>query len=185
MNYPEQEYLNELLDYQPNTGYLFWKHRSIEKFNSIKAYKCWNSRYAFKKAGMKNKTHGYIYVGVDGKQYLAHRLIWIMVNEIIPSAMQIDHINHIRSDNRIDNLRLVTCQQNRMNTGLLKNSLSDITGVHWCYRENKWRARIKINRKNISLGYYNCKYQAINARKLAERKYNFHENHGAKIQYEY
>lgn len=83
------------------------------------------------KAGYVSNKDGYIRVMLDGKGYLAHRIIWEMHNGQIPNGMQIDHINHIRNDNRIENLRLVSNQDNQKNTKRSGNNKSGVTGVCW------------------------------------------------------
>lgn len=68
------------------------------------------------KVGSKNINSGYVYVSLNGNNILAHRLIWEAFNGEIPEGMEIDHINTIRSDNRLENLRLTTIKENRNNS---------------------------------------------------------------------
>jgi len=58
------------------------------------------------------------------------------------------------------------------------NNTSGVTGVYWNKRDRKWQAMIKVNNKQIHLGYFEGKTEAITARKIAEIKYGFHPNHG-------
>lgn len=102
---PEKEYFNCCLAYQPN-GSLIWKQRPESHFSSVAQAKTWNARYAGKSAGCY--SNGYRVVSVNKKLQLAHRVIWIMHFGSIPAGMEVDHINHVKSDNRITNLRLVT-----------------------------------------------------------------------------
>ena len=90
-----------------------------------------------------------------------------------PDGMVVDHINHNPLDNRKDNLRVCTQQQNMMNQSKRKDNTSGITGVHWVEgkRRKKWVARITVNKKQKTLGYYNTKEEAIEARKQAEIEY--------------
>ena len=83
----------------------------------------------------------------------------------------IDHINHDKSDNRKSNLRMCTVAQNNFNKGLSKNNTSGIIGVYWSKKDRKWRSRIMINRKSISLGMFNNLEDAIRARLQAEVNY--------------
>ena len=113
--------------------------------------------------------NGYIhYSGTkDGlKNKKLHRII---MDE--PEGLMIDHINRIPLDNRKDNLRTVTNQQNMMNTGIRSDNTSGFTGVYWDKKKNKWEARITINGKKKFLGYFKDKQDAINTRKEAEIKY--------------
>ena len=80
-----------------------------------------------------------------------------------------DHINRDRSDNRRINLRHVTYTQNAINKKKLSNNTSGFTGVYW--EAGRWRARIWINNKNICLGTYELKEDAIKARTKAEEEY--------------
>lgn len=87
------------------------------------------------------------------------------------SSLQVDHINGIKHDNRKQNLRIVTNQQNHMNKGVSKNNSSGTVGVSFSKHKGKWRAYITLNDKQKSLGYYYKKEDAIKARKEAEILY--------------
>lgn len=126
-----------------------------------------------------DKGNGYIYVKIFGKRYYAHRIVWIMHNGDIPDGMFIDHINHNRSDNRIENLRIVTRLGNNRNKSKQANNSSGITGVTFCKQYGKWKAQINANGKTINLGRYATIEEAAKARKAAEKRLNFHTNHGA------
>ena len=83
----------------------------------------------------------------------------------------IDHINRDRLDNRKNNLRIATHQQNTINRSVQSNNISNIPGVSWRKDRNKWRAYITVNKKQISLGMFKTKEEAIKARKEGEIKY--------------
>lgn len=82
-----------------------------------------------------------------------------------------DHINRNELDNRKSNLRPATFTENAQNRSLFKNNTSGITGVGWHKNTNNWRARITVNNKQICLGYFDNKEDAIKARLRAEQKY--------------
>jgi len=124
-------------------------------------------------AGCKHNM-GYVVIGVDGCSYLAHRLAWLYVNGEWPKF--IDHRNHNRTDNRISNLGSVTRLENQRNMRLSASNTSGVTGVNW--GENRWNAHITINFKKKHLGSFIVFKDAVKARKIAEKKYGFHENHG-------
>lgn len=126
-------------------------------------------------------TWGYVIGTLRGRTVRAHRLIWEMHNGPIPNGMQIDHINHIRHDNRIENLRLVSNQENSKNNSMRKNNTSGVTGVCWNKQKGKWMAKIKVDYKTINLGLYSDIEKAVEARKQAEELYGFHENHGVNL----
>ena len=85
--------------------------------------------------------------GVAGRvREYAHRLIWFMFNGSIPDGLMIDHIDLDKSNNRLDNLRLITKSGNAQN--------SRCRGCFWDARTNKWRAQITIGGKSKHLGFF-------------------------------
>ena len=122
-------------------------------------------------------TNGYIIINIDGLRYKSHRLAWLYITGKWPDN-EIDHINHIVSDNRFINLRSATRAENNRNMPIQKNNTSGFTGVVWHKQANKWQAQISINRKNKSLGLFDIINDAIEAREKANIKYGFHHNHG-------
>ncbi|ATW61825.1 HNH endonuclease [Escherichia phage DTL] len=121
---------------------------------------------------------GYIMVGLNRKLILAHRIVWEMLKGPIPEGMEIDHINHCRSDNRIENLRMVSKPINQRNRSRSKNNTSVFTGVCWSKSASKLVSSMKVNGKKIHLGSFDEIQDAIAARKSANQKYKFHKNHG-------
>lgn len=81
-----------------------------------------------------------------------------------PSGYEIDHINHNPLDNRKQNLRICTHQQNQFNQPPQKNNSSGVTGVSYYAPRNKYRARIKYNQNDLHLGYYETFLEAVQAR---------------------
>lgn len=135
-----QTRLKELLDYDPETGVFTWR---VQTSNYIRIGDV---------AGMID-VHGYCVIGVDRKLYKAHRLAWVYTYSIIPDKMQIDHINGNTKDNRIDNLRCVTCVVNQQNQRKARcDNTSGFLGVH-PYGKG-WRARIMVNGKDKYLGTF-------------------------------
>ncbi len=128
-------------------------------------------------AGWTENT-GYVRLYFNGKTWQAHKLIWLMVHGRF-TPEQIDHINHDRSDNRLSNLRAATKRQNGRNQKLRVDSTSGVPGVY--PRPNgKWQAMMQGDHKE-HLGTFNTFEEAVAARKKAERKYGYHENHGASL----
>ena len=123
--------------------------------------------------------HGYKYVKIKYRQFATHRVIWALHNGEWPNG-QMDHINGVRDDNRIENLRIVTNQENQKNTKLSKNNKSGLPGVCWDKAACRWRATAVVNYKAYYLGIYEDFFEAVCARKSAELKYGFHTNHGRK-----
>ena len=153
-----------LLHYEPKTGVFTW---IISAAKRIKVGDV---------AGTINNM-GYRSIGLYGRIYLAHRLAWLYVYGEFPPD-QIDHINGITGDNRIVNLRAVDATANMRNQKKDKRNTSGITGVHWYPPTKKWQSRIKVGKRNIHLGYFECKYRAASYRKLAEEIYGFSKRHG-------
>lgn len=136
----------------------------------------WNARYAGRRAGKVNSATGYRYVAILNKLELEHRLIWVYVHGIWPD--EIDHINHMRDDNRIANLRAVTRPENCQNITMPSVNTSGHVGVYWHKGARKWMAQIVVGKKAKYLGLY-CKIEdAIAARNSANGDIGFHANHG-------
>lgn len=108
------------------------------------------------------ESRGYRQIYVKGKRYMAHRLAWMIINGAFPEN-QIDHINRVRDDNRISNLREATPTQNSYNTKIRKDNTSGIRGVGWYPKYNKWRAYINDKGKNVTIGYFSDKTSAERA----------------------
>lgn len=117
---------------------------------------------------------GYLIVEIEGKHYPAHQVIWLMKTGEI--AEEVDHINHVRDDNRWCNLRAVSHQEQQLNKSRAKNNTSGATGVY--PRGKRFCAYIKINKKLSVLGTFDTFEEAVKARKEAEKRLGFHENHG-------
>lgn len=92
---------------------------------------------------------GYIYPLIGGKHVKVHRLIAsaYLGLDMTNLKKQVDHRNGIRHDNRLENLRLVTCQQNHFNQ-------TTALGYYWHKRANKWQAKIKLDGRTIYLGRF-------------------------------
>ena len=157
----------ELLTYDATTGLLTWNVRRDRP-------KSWNSRYANKPAG--RVSNGYISLSINGSSHQAHRVAWFLFYGVNPDGF-IDHINGDRSDNRIDNLRLVSDSENKKNRRLQKNNSSGVPGVS--LRGSGWRVRIKSNGKELFLGSFDNFFDAVCARKSTQNKMGFNHNHGS------
>ena len=122
-------------------------------------------------AGRLN-SRGYIHIGINNKYYQAHRLVWVYHNADIPFGLEIDHINGVKNDNRISNLRLATRSENACNTVKRKDNTSGYKGVSFYKYSNKWEARIIINGKQIYLGNFDTAELASEAYKSAADKHH-------------
>ncbi len=126
-------------------------------------------------AGCMN-GEGYLVVKFRGSTFSLHRLAYAMYYGEWPE--QIDHVNGDRADNRINNLRSATLQENNKNKKLPRSNTSGHMGVSWSQKAMRWTAYISVKGKNKNLGSFNDIADAIVARKTAEIENGYHENHG-------
>ena len=160
-----QDKVQALFEFNPDTGIF------THKINKGKAR-------AGMVAGGKHKATNAIYLRINGKKELAHRIAWLYHFGELPDG-DIDHINHDRSDNRIRNLRVVDHSTNMKNKTKYSNNRYGCTGVSVDKRVGKYRAYISENGKQESLGYYTNYEDAVNARLAAlKTREAFHANHG-------
>lgn len=141
----------ELLSYDPATGVLRWRPRLV-RASSARTDSSWNGRYAGKMAGSAHNA-GYVRLAIDDHDYLAHRVIFLMVTGHWP-AHEIDHINMDRSDNRWANLREATSSQNKMNRRARSHSLAGLKGVKAVRGGRKWQARCRVHGQTHFLGSF-------------------------------
>jgi hypothetical protein len=141
------EYMRSVLSYDPESGVFTWTGRQ------------WNGRVA----GTAT-VDGYVRIVLCKTAFKAHRLAWALVNGYIPdSKIPMDHLNGIRNDNRICNLRLWTPKQNCENSSKPKSNTTGFKGVAKCKNSTKFRAYICHNRKQIHLGMFNSAAEANKA----------------------
>lgn len=135
-----QDRLRELLHYEPATGLFTWL--VVKGRRGLPG----------KQAGTVNH-HGYVCITIDGKKLKAHRLAWLYVNGEVPAG-EIDHINRCRTDNRIENLRVVDSRLNKENKLKLSNNKSGYKGVSWHERAGKWQAHVRTLGRSHYLGLF-------------------------------
>lgn len=157
-----QQKLQEVYDYNEETGEFKYRITTANGFAGDLA--------------TQKHSAGYLSVAINKKSYLAHRIIFFYKKGYWPEMM--DHINHIKSDNRWCNLREVNNQENTMNLPLQKNSATGVMGVCLHRPTGKYRAYIMVNRKHIHLGLFETIEEAKAVRLAASKQYNFHKNHG-------
>lgn len=175
------EMLHKLLRYEPETGKMYWRHRTIDIFGYSKFFtenRCnkWNTLHAGKEAFTCCDAGGRKVGSIFDRQYKAHRVIWAMIHGYWPE--EIDHEDHNPSNNKLGNLRPVPHRQNMKNQRLPKDNKSGFCGVRFEKRRDHWIAKIMVDNREIYLGSFTDKSGAIAARKAANIKYGFHPNHG-------
>ncbi len=152
-----QSRLKEILDYDAETGIFKWSKS------------CGHS-FAGKEAGCPSR--GYLTIRIDGQLYFAHRLAWLYAYGEMPSNF-IDHRDHKKSNNRIDNLRDVTKQGNGQNQ--IKALITSRTGFLGVYKDNtarlkkKFKAQINVDGKTLTLGRFATPEEAHAAYITAKR----------------
>lgn len=164
---PLIEYLRQRFDYGPETGALTWR-----------PWPGLNRRRAGKEVGV-HPQKGYRVLDLDGRWFLAHRICWALHHGAEPDG-EIDHINQIKSDNRISNLRVVDSNTNQRNRPVSTRNTSGVVGVYWVTASLKWHAEIGTGGGGVLfLGAFDRFGGAVAARRAAEKMLGYHKNHGA------
>ena len=163
-----QELLKKLFLYGPETGHFI---RLIS--TSSRARKGNIAGYL--------SSDGYWMITVNGMPQHAHRLAWVYTFGRTP-VNEIDHINHNRTDNRIENLREATRTMNERNRTMSKNNTSGHNGIYRPAGRKKWEVQLWINGKKFRGGYFYNIDEAIKARDKLYKKHSFHKNHGKVMQ---
>jgi hypothetical protein len=120
-------------------------------------------------AGCLSPTTRYIHVKLKQYQYLAHRLAWLYCHGTWP-ASEIDHIDRCRSNNVLANLREATPSQNRRNGGFRSSNTSGMRGVYFDKRSGKYRADIKFDGKQTTLGHFDSIEEASRCYEAAAQR---------------
>lgn len=140
------ERLRHMLNYDPDTGEFTWR---------VDAGR-WGAIKAGTKAGA-TMGNGYLCIGLDGKNYSAHRLAWQHYYGDLPPNY-IDHINRVKTDNRIANLREADKSQNAQNTSVRADNKTGFRGV--VRQGAKFSAKIMFSGRQISLGTFKTAKEA-------------------------
>jgi hypothetical protein len=152
-----QEYLHTIFEYKD--GELYWKNNNHAKKNKGNI------------AGYISKS-GYRAIRKNGKYLLAHRLIFMMFHGYLPK--EIDHINRIRHDNRIENLRACTKSENHFNRSMDYRNTSGYKNVTWHKKLNKWQVGLNIKGKFYHFGtYFNVEVANFVAETM---RHKYHKN---------
>lgn len=148
--------LKELLDYDSNSGEFTWRvKRGSVDVGTV--------------AGYVSKSHGYANVKVLGRLYLAHRLAWFYTHGVWPTG-ELDHINRVRTDNRIVNLREASSYQNKRNYSRPKTNTTGVKEVQLPKGRSKYRASIYVNYERKHLGMFDTLEDAERAYEIASKK---------------
>lgn len=157
-----QSNLCSVYNYDKDTGELTHKHTTISGMEGASA--------TFPHSG------GYLSTNIGRKQYLAHRIIYMMMTGLWPN--HIDHINHNKQDNRWVNLRSVSQADNNRNVPKSRNNSTGVTGVCLHKPTGRYRAYFSRNSQHTHLGIFDTIEEAKLAREEALRNHGYHVNHG-------
>lgn len=146
-----QEHLKSILHYDGFSGEFYW-------INSRGSTRSKRLPCGARLAGCSTPD-GYRMIRVGSAGYYAHRLAWLYMTAHWPK-MFLDHINGARDDNRFENLRECTTQQNSANRSTDRGSHSGFKGVYWYSSHKKWAARISWSGKRRHLGYFRTAEEA-------------------------
>lgn len=156
--------LRSLVAYDRETGEMTWRTKTAR------------SVVVGRSVGGKVKN-GYVQASILGQHLMVHRLAWYYVTGDWPDFF-IDHINGVTDDNRFANLRPCTTKQNRANSKKPVHNKSGYKGVSFHRGTSRWRARIGIDGKDVTIGYFVTREEAAEARKKeAERLHGEFSRH--------
>jgi hypothetical protein len=152
------------LNYDPQSGIFTWKDGAHRRTDLV------GKEAGTVRSGTVGNGGGYRVIGVDGRNYLAHRLAWLFVHgEFPPVGRIVDHINGERDDNRIKNLRLADVRQNGWNRNNIGRPVAK--GVRQIKKTGKWSAHIKVFGRQLHLGTFSTESDARTAYATAAERH--------------
>ena len=159
------EEAKELFIYDRDAGIIKWRRRTSHRQRSdlVTGY---------------TGRDGYMRICFKGRTYRAHRIAMLLAYGFYGDGLEVDHINHVRNDNRLVNLRFVTGSDNHRNQSRHSNNTTGVTGVTYDKAKRKYMAQISVDGVYINLGRFVSLEEAAKARKDADIKYKFNSNHG-------
>jgi hypothetical protein len=126
------------------------------------------------------EPNGYLRVRVDNKRYTAHQIVFCMQHGYIPKML--DHINGIKDDNRIENLRETDYSKNGYNTKTPKANTTGVKNVQWIKHMNKYQVRLRSNRQNIVIGHFaDLELAELVATEARNKYHGTFANHGTGV----
>jgi hypothetical protein len=177
---PTKEFLNECFSYDPETGKLIWKTRPLHHFPNSWRMNATNARMAGKEAGTRVKCHRTgnpkcVDVGFwKVAKYKAHIIIHLLMGIEIPDGLEVDHRDGNPWNNKWENLRIGTHQQNLCNLAAPRDKINGLPiGISICRdsKKNPFRSQICFKGKIYLLGLHPTVELAAAARRAAEIRF--------------
>lgn len=172
-----QAYVRNVLHYDPITGLFTWRPRPALVFATELSWLGWTAKNAGQVAGNIDILDGYVRIGLLGRLHKGHRLAFLYMDGVLP--LKVDHENGRTYDNRWLNLRAADNVQNGRNQKLHVTNTSGHAGVSKIKGYEKWAAYIGVDNRPKWLGAFSSLEEAVAARKEAEVREGYHENHGS------
>lgn len=158
-----QAKLLEMLEYRD--GELYWKKPNSNRLKVGEVAGCIEAK-------------GYRVIMVKGKKYKTHKLVWLMFHGTLPATL--DHINGIKSDNRVENLRLSSISENNQNCTLRKDNRSGVKNVCLHKGTGKWGVSLSVRGQAKHFGLFeDLELAALVAYEAREKYHGKFANHGA------
>lgn len=179
-----QEFLKQLLSYDPETGEFMWQVRALDWFPDEREWKRWNKRYAGKRAGCEHTNKdGYKYraIRMPGNVLRKEHQLAIVYMTGHHSEGDVDHVNRDGRDNRWRNLRTTDRSNNCRNRSKRTDNASGVTGVSFCKSSGMWRARVTVNGKVTTLGRFTEIDEAAMAVLEFRADHGFSPSHGLEV----
>jgi len=170
---PDAEFLRQLFSYERDTGLLRWRPLPASMFPDRRSHKTWTTKFCGEIAGYVFENSGMHYREVCFKKnkWRAHRVVWKMHYGVEPPEI-IDHVDGDGTNNKIENLRAATVCQNGWNVKRSTRNKSGYKGVSFNNQKKKWRAAIRVLKKDILIGYYKTPEEASDAYQKASASYH-------------
>ena len=165
MNEIDVREIRRLISYDPDSGNLIWRERMSNRVKPGMA--------ALSAAKSSGHLHGF----VRGVALQAHRVAWAIHYGEWPTGF-IDHVNGVRCDNRIANLRVVDARDNAKNRRANKMKVSGLPHGVSQKANGRYFAQIQEGGRNVHLGYFGSADEAKVAYDTARVRLGFHANHG-------
>lgn len=156
-----QKRLRELLDYNPETGIFTWRVKKAPRLKIGEEAGWIGDRYR--------------QIGIDRNLYSASRLAWLYMEGFLPEGIEVDHIDRVKSNNKWENLRLISHACNAKNIGLKSHNVTGVNGVCFDKARNAWLVQMQHNGERVVRKRFKTKIDAIICRWESEKEYNWQD----------